>query len=230
MKKAELIDALKKQQLLNTKQNEEIRRLERSINHLKIDLEQTCFDEREFEYPQHQNAYVYEAIKRALNEFELNVTEPEYGGNYQRITTYINGMDGIKWNEPEYTKNGQFSWCGAFCAFAYGSNVVFNTRHKIFPSCYRMYENWYNTPRRVKEILEGDIVVIYTSDKRSPTWGNHITLALSLPDENGDFETVEGNAKGNGPNGDRIEGVIRRTRNLKDVAFIYRLSNEDFVS
>lgn len=228
MKKNELIEALKEQQSLNEKQTNEIRRLERSLNHLKIDFKKHDFRDFDFDGSQPPTR-VDETINRALAEFELNVTEPEYNGNYQRITTYINSMDGISWNEPEYTKNGEFAWCGAFAAFAFGSNVLFNIRHKIFPSCYRMYSNWYETKRRVDNILKGDIVVVFTSSKRSPAWGNHITIALSNPDENGDFETIEGNAKGTGPNGDLIEGVIKRTRNLKNVAFIYRLSNEDYV-
>ena len=42
-----------------------------------------------------------------------------------------------------------------------------------------------------------------------------------------DFHTLEGNAHGEGPEG-RIEGVIKRTRNMSTVAHIYRLLSEDY--
>lgn len=75
--------------------------------------------------------------------------------------------------------------------------------------------------------LPGDIVTVYTSDDRSPAYGNHIVLVASLPDESGEFDTIEGNAHGEGPEG-RIEGVIKRTRNMSSVAHIYRLLTEDY--
>jgi hypothetical protein len=52
-------------------------------------------------------------------------------------------------------------------------------------------------------------------------------LVVSSPDEHGDFHTLEGNAHGEGPEG-RIEGVIKRTRNMSTVAHIYRLLSEDY--
>ena len=63
---------------------------------------------------------------------------------------------------------------------------------------------------------------------KTPHYGNHITLALSSPNQEGNFETIEGNAKGYGPNEDYREGVSKRIRNIKDVAHIYRLSSEDY--
>ena len=90
--------------------------------------------------------------------------------------------------------------------------------------------NWANTSRHrdADEIMAGDIVVVWTSDKQTPTQGNHITLALSTPDGEGTFDTVEGNAKGEGPDGRWREGVSKRTRNIKDVAHVYRPLSEDF--
>ena len=171
-----------------------------------------------------------QALKRAEAEWQRNVTEPEYGGDWQRINTYIKSMQGIDWDwEDDYTRNGQFSWCGAFAAFAYGESVRLTIRKKIFPSCYRMYTNWGQTSRcrDGESPLPGDIVTVYTSDDRSPAYGNHIVLVASLPDESGEFDTIEGNAHGEGPEG-RIEGVIKRTRNMSSVAHIYRLLTEDY--
>ena len=51
---------------------------------------------------------------------------------------------------------------------------------------------------------------------------------MSLPNVDGDFDTIEGNAKGYGPDGEWREGVSKRTRNIKDVACIYRLLDGDF--
>lgn len=204
----------------------ELRRAKRAINHLCLDIDASEKEEREFTGAQNVTIHAENALKRALNEWNRNVTEPEYEGDWQRITDYIHSSDGLNWYSDgyEYTKNGSFSWCGAFAAFCY-SDAVLNTRKKIFPSCYRMYENWYDTRRRVKDIRPGDIVTVFTTAKKF--YGDHIVLAADYPNEAGDFPTFEGNAKGAGPIG-RIEGVIKRERNLNDVAYIYRLSAEDF--
>tara|TARA_Y100001972_G_scaffold123088_1_gene169792 strand:+ start:1647 stop:2312 length:666 start_codon:yes stop_codon:yes gene_type:complete len=204
----------------------ELRKAKRAINHLCLDINASEKKERDFIGAQNSTIHSEKALKRASNEWSRNVTEPEYKGDWQRITDYIHSSEGLNWynDSYEYKKNGEFSWCGAFVAFCY-SDVILNTRKKIFPSCYRMYENWYDTRRRVKVIHPGDIVTVFSSAKKF--YGDHIVLAIDYPDENGDFPTYEGNAKGQGPNG-KIEGVIKRKRNLKNVACIYRLSAEDF--
>ena len=91
-----------------------------------------------------------------------------------------------------------------------------------------MYNNWAGTSRKVAEIMKGDIVVVYSSDQKTPHYGNHITIALSAPDDDGLFETIEGNAKGMGPDLDIREGVIKRKRSIFNVAHIYRLRDEDY--
>ena len=167
-------------------------------------------------------------MARAEYELSLNVTEPGLGGDSDRITTYIKSVAGIGWSwEKDYKKNGQFAWCGAFAAFCF-SKVQFNIRQKIFPSCYRLYNNFNNTSRRAGKVRPGDIVTVFTSKDKTPIYGNHIVIAMSLPDVDGDFDTIEGNAKGYGPGGEWREGVSKRTRNIKDVACIYRLLDGDF--
>ena len=205
---------------------DELRRATRSINHMCLDIQSSKQDEREFIGAQNVTSHAQTAIERAKREWSRNVTEPEYNGDWQRITDYIHSSDGLNWYSDgyEYNKNGSFSWCGAFAAFCY-SDATLSIRKKIFPSCYRLYENWHNTRRRVKEIAPGDIVTVFTTAKKF--YGDHIVLAINTPDENGNFDTIEGNAKGAGPY-DNIEGVIKRQRNIKDVAYIYRLSGEDF--
>ena len=207
----------------------EIRRYKRALAQAQIDLSAPEADTRPdravYACPQSE-----EAMKRAEAEWQRNVTEPEYGGEWQRIDAYIRSSQGLNWSwESPYTRNGQFSWCGAFAAFCYGESVLPSIRKKIFASCYRMWANWGSTSRcrDGEQPLPGDIVTVFTNDEQTPVQGNHIVLVVNSPDEHGDFHTIEGNAHGEGPDG-RIEGVIKRTRNISAVAHIYRLLSEDY--
>jgi len=207
----------------------EIRRYQRALAQANIDLSAPEADTRPdravYACPQSE-----QAMKRAEAEWQRNVTEPSYGGDWQRIDAYIRSSQGLGWSwESPYERNGQFSWCGAFAAFAYGESVLPKIRQKIFPSCYRMWANWGSTSRcrDGEQPLPGDIITVFTSDEQTPVQGNHIVLVVSSPDEHGDFHTLEGNAHGEGPEG-RIEGVIKRTRNMSTVAHIYRLLSEDY--
>ena len=205
---------------------EDQRRIKRALNMALMDLKTRPQKELTFDNEIKPSNHSDYALKIALDEFNKNVTEPELDGDSSRITVYIKSSNGIGWSwEEDYKKNGQFSWCGAYAAFCY-QKVKFSLRNKVFPSCYRMNEAWSNTSRRVKNIYVGDIVTVFTTAHKS--YGDHIVIALSLVDDNGDFETIEGNAKGFGPNGDWREGVSKRTRNIKDVARIYRLLDGDF--
>jgi hypothetical protein len=207
---------------------DDARKLKRSIKHMLLDLTPFNYVDKSLDHTSkpHQNAI--DVISRAQNEWAKNVTEPELGGDFERINLYIKSREGAGWTwEKDYTENGQLAWCGFFAAFCY-TKAKFNIRKKIFPSCYRMCNAWSGTTRKVATILPSDIVVVFTSKDKTPHYGNHITIALSSPNENGDFDTIEGNAKGYGPNDDYREGVSKRTRNLEDVAHIYRLSHEDY--
>jgi len=207
---------------------EEVRRLKRDVSHLQLDLTPLKYVDKSFDHTSKPTYHVREVVQRAHDEWELNVTEPGLGGDSSRINLYIKSREGIGWTwEADYTKNGQFAWCGAFAAFCY-TKVQFNIKQKIFPSCYRMYSNWGGTSRKVAEVMKGDIVVVYTSSAKTPDYGNHITIALSSPDDEGNFETIEGNAKGEGPTGEWREGVIKRQRSIFDVAHIYRLNDGDY--
>ena len=73
----------------------------------------------------------------------------------------------------------------------------------------------------------GDIVVIYTS-KRS-TQGDHITLCIDASTiDQGYITTIEGNAHGELGDGEYGEGVIKRRREIKEIAHVYRLLGVDF--
>ena len=207
---------------------DEVRRLKRDVSHLQLDLDPLKYVDRSFDHNAKPTHHVREVIERACDEWEKNVSEPGLGGDPSRITLYVKSREGLGWTwEDDYTKNGQFAWCGAFAAWCY-TKVRFNIRQKVFPSCYRMYNNWAGTSRKVGEIKKGDIVVVYTSDQKKPDYGNHITIALSAPNDEGLFETIEGNAKGFDPDHNIREGVIKRERNIKNIAHIYRLRDEDY--
>ena len=74
--------------------------------------------------------------------------------------------------------------------------------------------------------MPGDIVVVYSA-KRA-TQGDHITICVEPPNSGGDFKTIEGNAHGTLGDDSYGEGVIKRERNLNDVAHVYRLIADDF--
>ena len=207
-----------------TELEHKIRRLDRSLNQTRLDLEElpTAAYNR-FETP-HRNDNVVEALERAMAEFEAFVKDPS-----ERISLYIKSSHGIGWSwEADYVKNGQFAWCGAFAAWCH-TRVKFDIRKKIFPSCYRLYANWGQTSRKIDpmKVQPGDIVVIYTS-KRS-VQGDHITLCVDTSNINeGYINTIEGNAKGTLGNGEYGEGVIKQQRTLDKIAHVYRLLGEDF--
>jgi|TARA_R100000479_G_scaffold108412_1_gene54441 hypothetical protein len=208
-----------------TELEHKIRRLDRSLNQTRLDLEElpTAAYNR-FETP-HRNDNVVEALERAMAEYEAFVKDPS-----ERISLYIKSSHGIGWSwEADYVKNGQFAWCGAFAAWCH-TRVKFDIRKKIFPSCYRLYANWGQTSRKIDpmKVQPGDIVVVYTS-KRSMQ-GDHITLCVdnSLLGSEGEITTIEGNAHGTFPDDSYGEGVIKRKRKLIEFAHVYRLLADDF--
>lgn len=210
-----------------------IRRYRRAINQISIDFDKTVEVNVDINLdrkvkPNHRTE---EILRRAESEWESNVTEPGEGGIYSPISYYIKSLSALGWSwEEDYIKNGQFAWCGAFAAAVFGDDVHLNTRKTTFPSCYRMNRDWSNSSRvQEKENIEaGDLITVYTSDERSPSYGNHIVIARTAPDKFGDFHTIEGNAHGVGPDQKWREGVSKRTRNISDVARVYRLIDEDY--
>ena len=200
----------------------DVRRMDRALNQASLDLEELA--PRMIHHPiPHLDPRSAEAIARGLTEWERIVEDPD-----NRINTYIRSNQGIGWGwEKQYTTNGQFAWCGAFAAFCW-TTVKLDLRKKIFPSCYRLYSNWSRTSRKIEAnlMLPGDIVVVY-STKRAPQ-GDHITICVSAPNCDSVFKTVEGNAHGQLGDGSHGEGVIRRERNLDEVAHVYRLLGGDF--
>jgi hypothetical protein len=208
----------------------ENRRYKRALNMIDIDIDIQKDVNINIERKVPPNEHVQTVLANAEREWKLNVTEPGEGGDSSRISYYINSRNCLGWSNIDYQKNGDFAWCGAFAAAVYGPQVLFNIRFKIFSSCYRLYDNWSKTSRHQdkEEIRPGDLVIVFTSDDRKPFWGNHITIARTSPDKDGNFHTTEGNAHGVNPDQQWVEGVVKRTRNIKDVAHVYRLIDEDY--
>lgn len=199
----------------------QLRRAERALSQALLDLRELPSTSAEHITPP-ARPMVMEALERAEQEWERVVVDP-----CNRVNSYIQSRDGIGWTwEEPYVRNGQFAWCGAFAAFVHHT-VKFPIRHKIFPSCYRLYQAWANTSRKIAadEMRAGDIVVVFTS-KRS-VQGDHITIATSSLID-GEFSTIEGNAHGTLGNNEYGEGVVKNNRSLDQVAHVYRLLDEDY--
>lgn len=161
-------------------------------------------------------------IDRALQEWRKEVVEPAITVEEGPILNdYIH--QGIKWTWVREYKNKKFAWCGAFCGFCW-IDISPDIRKKSFPSTYRLQE-WAKGSRRIikslSEARKGDIVIV---GFRKP-WGDHITLLDKL--DKGGFWSVEGNAYGETPTGERREGVIRRFRREEEINVIYRPLKSD---
>ena len=150
------------------------------------------------------------------------IVEPDFDGDppngAKQIDEFIRGELGGGWSwEKEYVRNTQFAWCGMFAAHCYRSaGLKPAIARKVMPSCYRLYNSWRNTPRYVQlnEIETGDILVVGPVSPGAKKWGSHITIVESVDLALGVVNTIEGNAKGLGPDGQRYEGVIKQKRAL----------------
>ena len=222
---------------IQKKLKDEIRRLERSLRSVVLELD------TKYIMPTSDRLGVAsapnEVLDRANQEWDYNIHEPAPGHEDARIDAYIRSSLGLNWSSADvnrldkptpYTRDS-FSWCGAFAAWCYGEITPVALRKKVFPSTYRMYSHWANSSRnRGKEDIQpGDIITVWTSSnydiRRKYHYGQHIVICEFI---DGDLiHTIEGNAKGELGDGTQGEGVIKRTRKIEDVAYVYRLLSED---
>lgn len=159
-------------------------------------------------------------LRAAEEEFYRDVREPP-AGNGARIDDYIRGPQGLGWDTAQaspwvagvrYTQNGQFFWCGAFAAFCYGAaGLRADIRKQHFASTNRLLSWSSGTSRYIEPgaLQPGDVVVM--SDASTPS-GKHIGICTTVFGTT--INTIEGNANGTGPSGQRIEGVVRASRPL----------------
>lgn len=164
-------------------------------------------------------------LAAAANEWRRVVREPS-----PRIDDYIRSAQGLGWPSAEvgvdarpnipYSKNGQFEWCGAFAAFAYGAaGLRPEVRRKHLASTYRLYRwargsgRWL--PPNPEAFTPGDIAVIGPEGDAD---GAHVTLVERvIPASHGSgasIATIEGNARGRLGDGSVGEGVIRADRSF----------------
>lgn len=151
-------------------------------------------------------------LGRAREEWERPVHEP-HGDGWERIDDYIRGDEGLGWEwEDRYVRNRQFAWCGAFAAHCYAAaGLDAEVRRRHLASCYRLHEWAKGTPRLLppEAAQPGDIIIVGPAGGKR--WGAHITLCEGV-DRGGAIATIEGNASGTGPDGERYEGVVRQRR------------------
>ncbi len=191
--KSQISDQLKAERDKIASLEEELRRANRALGQMRLDMKAALETPMVIERRVYPSPQGLKAIERAEAEWEANVTEPEYKGAWQRINTYIKSREALGWTwQEDYTKNGQFAWCGAFVAFAYGDQLEFPIRQKILPSCLRLWNAWGKTARcRDGEAPQpGDIVVIFNnindkSDVQATTsrsaWKLPMTSGCSRP-------------------------------------------------
>ena len=144
-----------------------------------------------------------------------------------------------------YTHNGDFSWCGCAVGSWWGraglrpvcrpgidersARSYMRTPLKVFSSCYRLVHHYAMGTTRVvdpEDVQAGDIVIVgpKPGHRKARSWGAHVTMATGPLQADGEVPTVEGNAKGAGPNGDTYEGVVCRSRPLaSNRASVYRV-------
>lgn len=126
-----------------------------------------------------------------------------------------------------YGKPG-FEWCGHTAAVIFRAcGLDPEIARKTFPSTARLANRgpkgsrWRRPVVKTADLSPGDLVCVVTGVNRS--YGDHIVVATTKPDVHGDFETIEGNAGGETPDGRWVKkGVVKRTRNVRDVRQVLR--------
>lgn len=165
--------------------------------------------------------------------------DPAYADGRQFIDDIIRGPEGLGWSRcsafvREFRWDGDFEWCGAFAAYCWAPFIGLDIRKRYFPSTYRLdrygrhkrafaeavpvvpveqRRKWLDMSTATVADIEafgpraGDILVV-----NGTGYGQHITIVERWNRALGSFSTVEGNATGNGPQGQRYQGVVIQTR------------------
>jgi len=144
-----------------------------------------------------------------------------------------------------YTRPPDPDWCGlfvGFCGLLVGQyvdgptclSITINPElaRKVLPSTYRLASpsHWkaagVEKPLSVRGVdaLPGDVVTVGSAKPQ----GTHILLVEAVRDD-GTYSSIEGNARGILPGGERGRGVVRRERKLEDIQHVYRLDSSHFV-
>lgn len=168
------------------------------------------------------------AIEWLREAFGRHVEEPR-GQGWEQIDDLIRGELGLNWPtaDPTWKRAGvaygpgatKFQWCGATVARAYGhAGLLHAVRYKHMASTGRLYRFARGTDRMVEldALQAGDIILVGARRKNAKgrvlVEGEHVAMVDRVAD--GYVVTLEGNAKGRGPDGRIFEGIVRRTRPL----------------
>lgn len=186
----------------------------------------------------------------ALWREHIRDRQPGYEGDVERICDLYRAI-GWAWAADDGYDETEDHWCGVGVAAAglrigdYLEEdqcvpVSLNPAiaYHVLPSCSRLAS--HETPGEsrwdkagvppaemvgVGDILPGDIVTYY----RSRSWsGSHVMMARGSV-RDGVLPTVEANAEGRLPTGERGEGVVKNERPVDEIAKVYRFRKEHFV-
>jgi len=232
---AALVFFLGRERRARTTSDDHLRRVEREVRSQALDAAQDDHkevvetpdpppappepeDTQEAEARKRRREIVAATLGAAAAEWKRVVKEPPQG-DPDVIDGYIR-RTGLGWPQGKtppktgpYERNRDFAWCGAFAAHCLAAAGLDATvRKKVMPSTYRIYDYASKNACLVKgEPQSGDIVLV---GPKGSKWGAHITLCRSFDPQRRMALTVEGNAKGEGPNGQRYEGVVHGERPL----------------
>lgn len=194
------------------------------------------------------------AVRNALDWWKLDIYDPEIDDDSalahtskHAITQFI--REGLCWTwEPEYAGDGDFEWCLAFVAKCW-ERLKKQIRIDCIASTHRVdrygaYRELLGKSTGVKPetgareygVVKGDYKNL-TFDPRpgdillvgKKGYGTHGCLVESYDAATGVFRTIEGNAFGQGPNGERQQGVVRFKRGIGQVRRIVRPGVDDLV-
>ena len=189
------------------------------------------------------------AVREATKEWEESVhdatckcTNGNSAGNCPspstlRIDGYIRSPQGAGLTGSKlYTcdtvanENGAQEWCGFFVVYCYGAaGLKPDIKKRLYSASGS--KNWADKTGRLvspSDIKSGDILLIGTS----PGPPTHIGLAIEDANYPTSVRTIEGNTFGEFPDGNKYDGVGKRTRPFTGAGAVLhgiRLKSEDFV-
>lgn len=162
------------------------------------------------------------------------------------ITRMIAGDQGLGWSaEGRYRGDGDYEWCGAFAATCWATaGLPLAIRKRSWSSCFRL-QRWASyrpgadglpnaKPRTgglrlcvplagLRELpagvvpQPGDVLIVGDG---VPAYGDHICIVESF--DGAAFHTIEGNGRGDGPDGRPRQGVVRAVRPLGGAGYSAR--------
>lgn len=192
--------------------------------------------------------------ERCIRDIEPN--KPDDRDHIQRYFDDVHDGKGATWSWFLHPSGGRYverapdgsyqEWCGLFVAYCAqrligrhlerGRSVPVTIEpgiaYYVLPSTHRIASaaKWKQAqvppPQRPAPhaAQPGDIFTV----GRGST-GSHIGIVTDHPNNDGDFLTVEGNAHGVLGDFSFGEGVIRRSRHIKDVVQLIRLGPEHYI-